>query len=265
MVSSTQSVTESPGLPVTVTGNSTFCTGTSTNLTANVSGGTTPFVFQWKQGTANVGTNSNTYAATATGNYAVEVADSKGCKGMSTPLAVTQRPAPATPTLTASASAIVTGGTATLQATIGAGLSAQWLLNDGPIAGATQTSYTATQGGNYTIRVTNSDGCSTTSPPLTINLITALEEPQSGIDFQVSASPNPSSGIMAVRIDSQRGKTVVVTLSVRDLSGRNLYQKQIRVNGQHTESLDLSQQPTGLYLLNATTDSQQSHVRLIRQ
>jgi hypothetical protein len=265
VVSATQSVIESPGLPVTVTGSSTFCAGTSTNLTANVSGGTTPFVFQWKLGTANVGTNSNSYGATAAGSYAVEVADSKGCKGTSVSVAVTQRPAPATPTLTASVSAIVTGGTATLQATIGTGLSAQWLLNDAPITGATQTSYTSTQGGRYTIRVTNSDGCSATSQAVTINLITAIDEPQSGPDFQISASPNPSQGMIEIHLMGQRGKTISVTLMIRDLTGRSLYQKQIRVNGKHTEHLDLTQQSAGLYLLNAATDQQQTNLRLIRQ
>lgn len=265
VVSATRSVTESPGLLVSITGNPAFCAGASTALTASVSGGTAPLIFQWKQGTANVGTNSNTYAAAATGSYAVEVADSKGCKGTSTPVAVTQRAAPATPTVTASVPAIVTGQTTTLQATVAAGPSVQWLLNDAPITGATQTTYAATQGGSYTVRATNSEGCSATSPAVTISLITAIEEPQFGSDFTVSASPNPGSGPVEIQLHSQRGKTVSVNLLVRDLMGRNLYQKQIKVNGPHIERLDLSQQPAGTYLLNATTDRQQTTLRLVRQ
>lgn len=265
VVSSTQSVTESQGLPVTVAGSTAFCAGTSTNLTASVSGGTTPFVFQWKQGTTNVGTNSSSYAVTVAGSYAVDVTDSKGCKGTSAPVAVTQQAAPAVPTLTASVSAIVTGGSTTLQATTAAGLAVQWLLNNQPISGATQATYTATQGGSYSVRVTNSNGCSTTSQALTISLITALQEPQAGPDFGVSASPNPGSGAVQVHITSQHSQSVMVTLLVRDLIGRSLYQKQIKVSGQHTELLDLSQHPAGLYLLSASTDIQQTNLRLIRQ
>lgn len=265
VVSATQSVTETPGLPVSITGASGFCAGGSTALTASVSGGTAPLVFQWKQGTANVGTNSNTHSATAAGSYAVEVADSKGCKGTSAPLAVTQRPAPTTPTITASVSGIVTGETATLQTTVATGLSVQWLLNNATIAGATQPTYAAMQGGSYSVRAINGEGCSATSAALTISLITALTEPQSGPDFRVSVSPNPGSGPVAVEVSGQRGKPVVVLLTIRDLTGRNLYQKQIRVNGQHTERLDLSQQPAGMYLLNATTENQQTRLRLIRE
>lgn len=258
-------VSETPGLPVSITGNPGFCAGASTALTASVSGGTAPLAFQWKQGTTNVGTNSNTYAAAAAGSYAVEVADSKGCKGTSSPLAVTQRPAPTTPTVTASVPAIVTGETATLRATVATGLTVQWMLNNAPIAGATQTTYAATQAGSYTVRATNGEGCSATSQAVTVSLITALEEPQTGTDFRVSASPNPSSGAVEVQLYSQRGKTVSVLLTIRDLMGRSLYQKQIRLNGQHTERLDLSQHPDGMYLLNATTEQQQTNLRLIRQ
>ena len=265
VVSATQSVTETPGLPVTVTGSTTFCAGTSTMLTASVSGGTSPLTYQWKQGTTNVGTNINAHAATTAGNYAVDVADSRGCKGTSAPAAVTQRAAPAIPTVTAGVPAIVTGETATLRTTVATGLSVQWLLNDALIAGATQATYATTQGGNYTVRVTNSEGCSATSQAVTVSLITALAEPQSGPDFRLSASPNPSVGSVSIQIESQQGKTVLVLLTIRDLTGRNLYQKQLKVNGQYTERLDLLQHTAGMYLLTATTADQQTSLRLIRQ
>lgn len=265
VVSATQSVTESSGLPVSITGNNAFCAGTTTTLTAGVSGGTTPYVFQWKQGTTNVGTNGNSYAASAAGSYTVDVSDSKGCKGTSAGFAVTQRAAPATPTVTASKSAITTGETATLQATGTTGMTVQWLLNDAPIAGATGATHATTQGGRYAVRVTNGDGCSATSSGMTISLITATDEPQPGAEFTVLASPNPSPDLVEVRLYSQPGKLVSVNLTVRDLTGRSLYQKQLNVRGQHTERLDLSGQPAGMYLLNATTDKQQVRLRLIRR
>lgn len=264
VVSATQSLTESAALPVTVTGNNAFCAGGNTTLTAAVSGGAAPFVFQWKQGTASVGINSNTYAATVAGSYAVDATDSKGCKGTSASFAVTQRAAPTTPAVTTSASAIVTGETATLRTTVEAGLTAQWLRDGQPIAGATQATYAATAGGSYSVRLTNTEGCQTTSPVVTISLITALEEPRPGDEFSVSVSPNPGSGPVAVRLVGQPGKTASVTLTLFDLAGRSLYQKQIRVTGSHTEPLDLSARPAGVYLLQAITDRQQAQLRLLR-
>jgi|GEM_PF-3455070 len=264
-VSDTKVITETSALPVSIMGNNAFCAGTSTTLTASVSGGTTPFTYQWKQTAANVGTNSNTYAATTAGSYGVEVSDSKGCKGTSSAFAVTQRAAPATPTITADKPAIVTGETATLRTTVAAGVSVQWLLNDAPISGATQTTYTATQAGTYGVRATNSEGCSATSQPVAISLITAIEVLQPETDIQAVVSPNPGSGLFDVRLNSPRNKPLRVLLTVNDLAGKGLYQKQIEINGSHTERIDLSQQPVGLYLLNAAIENQQIQLRLIRQ
>ncbi len=265
VVSATQSVTESPGLSVNITGTTAFCAGGNTVLTASAPDGAVPLTYQWKQGTTNVGTSSNTYTATAAGSYAVAVTDSKGCKGTSTGLTVTQRVAPAMPTITTSVSAIVTGETATLRTTVATGTTVQWLLSDTPITGATQATYTATQGGKYTVRATNTDGCSATSTALTISLITAINEPIIGSDFQVSASPNPSSDVVEVRLAGNRGKTVLVTLTVSNLLGQPLYQKQVELNGTHTEKLDLSRHTAGMYLLNATSNGQRTSLRLVRQ
>ncbi|WP_128548646.1 M12 family metallo-peptidase [Larkinella soli] len=43
----------------------------------------------------------------------------------------------------------------------------QWYRNDAPIAGATTLTYTATQAGKYTLKVTQ-NGCSTVSPPVSV-------------------------------------------------------------------------------------------------
>ena len=81
----------------------------------------------------------------------------------------------------------------------------------------------------------------------------------------MTASPNPSPGAMQVRIVTQPGRTISVTLTLQDLTGRSLLREQISVSGQHTELLDLATQPAAIYLLNATTDGQKSSLRLLRQ
>ena len=170
-----------------------------------------------------------------------------------------------TATITASAPGFVTGGSVTLTAATNTGQTYQWTLAGQPIAGANTRTYIARQPGTYAVSTTNTDGCSATALPVTIGLITAVDEPQPDPDFQVSVSPNPGQGPVQVQLVNQRGKTVLVTLTVRDLAGRSLYQKQVKLSGQHTESLDFSQHPAGLYLLHAATDTQERALRFIRE
>lgn len=64
--------------------------------------------------------------------------------------------------------AFCAGGQVALKATTGAGLSYQWLLNGAVIPTATDTVYTASTSGNYSVKVTNSTSCSDTSSAITV-------------------------------------------------------------------------------------------------
>jgi PKD repeat protein len=65
---------------VNITGNTTFCEGSSTILTANASGGTPPYTYDWSASTAPGSYVDNTYTATGEGTVAVTVTDSAGCR-----------------------------------------------------------------------------------------------------------------------------------------------------------------------------------------
>ncbi len=61
------------------------------------------------------------------------------------------------------------GGSVVLNANTGAGLTYQWQLAGGDIMGETNSSYTASLAGNYTVKE-YSGACNATSPPVTITL-----------------------------------------------------------------------------------------------
>jgi PKD repeat protein len=67
---------------VNITGNLTFCEGGNTILTANASGGTPPYTYDWSTSTAPGSYVDNTYTATGAGTVAVTVTDSAGCRGV---------------------------------------------------------------------------------------------------------------------------------------------------------------------------------------
>jgi gliding motility-associated-like protein len=98
---------------------------------------------------------------------------------------ITVRPQPSVSVAPLNPAAVCAGQwvelTATLNAGGGAAPAYQWLLNGGTIAGATNDTYRATQTGDYSVRVTNTDagnGCSSTTTPavsVTVNPLPRID------------------------------------------------------------------------------------------
>ena len=92
------------------------------------------------------------------------------------------------------------------------GVNYQWFFNNSPINNATSQSYTATQDGNYTVKVTYQYGCITSAPY-------AYSNGGVGIDENIIAFnlfPNPVSNVLT--INNLSGK--MAAYSLLDLSGR---------------------------------------------
>ena len=147
----------------TITGSNTFCPGGNTTLAA--SAGTS---YQWSlNGSSIGGATSQTYAATAAGNYTVAVTNGSGCSGTSAPFAVSQA-ALATPTVSPSGpTTFCSGGSVTL--TSSAAANYQWLLNGVAINGSTSQTFNATATGSYSVMVT-SGSCSATSSAVAVTV-----------------------------------------------------------------------------------------------
>src|SRR4029453_13084915 len=121
------------------------------------------------------GATSNSYNATASGNYTVQVTDGNSCtSAASAATSVTVNPLPPTPTITPGGpTTFCAGGSVTLTSSSASGN--QWYLDGTPIGGATNQSYVATASGDYTTVVTSS-GCSSapsTATTVTVNPIPA--------------------------------------------------------------------------------------------
>jgi len=142
-------VTE-PEATITANGPTTFCEGSSVDLSAPDQPG-----YSWLWST---GATSRTINVAASGSYSVTVTNANGCSKTSAPVVVTVNANPATPVITASGpTTFCQGGSVTLTASA----ADNYLWSNG----ATTQSISVNASGWYSVTVTNASGCSVTSSP----------------------------------------------------------------------------------------------------
>jgi hypothetical protein len=78
----------------------------------------------------------------------------------------------------------------------------------------------------------------------------------------LNVSPNPSNGLFELKINSSSAMSG--NLKVTDMLGKVvMLENNIQVNGTYTKTLDMTNMPVGIYLLNITTDGKQNTYKLI--
>lgn len=133
----------------------------------------------------------------------------------------------------------------------------QWTVNGSPIATAIDTFWVALQNGSYTIRVTDSSGCSTFSIPYNFNRFSQLEQ----FKKSLSVYPNPVKEILSLEVGSGFANSHFEVLNSVGQVVPTIFE-QIGLNSfqLNTEGL-----PFGVYLLKASSDGQVGIVRFIKQ
>jgi len=125
------------------------------------------------------------------------------------------------------------------------------VLVDGEV---NDTLYTM-QAGTYTATVTNSEGCEYTTPVFGANL--SIEE--AGL-FSWNIYPNPANDVVTVELD---GLQKMDAIQLVDLSGRVL--KEWTTNDETKLSLDISEIPSGYFILKLNSGSKNWSKKLIVQ
>lgn len=157
--------TVTPAPPVTFTPAAPeICLGETTTVTA--SSPNTGYTYTWEPGTLVA--NSVNLSPTVTTDYYITALDNSGganngCVLYDT-ITLTVNPLPAANITVNGASNVCEGDTVELQANTGATYTYQWLDNNNPIAGATDSVLVVSQTGTYAVVVTNANNCVATSP-----------------------------------------------------------------------------------------------------
>ena len=145
----TLNVTTSPTIVPTFSAVSAICSGAT--LPALPTTSTNNIVGSWSPALSNTATNTYTFTPTA------------GQCAINGTMTITVNSNPTSNIAAGGATTFCEGGSVTLNANTGSGLSYQWIKDGNTIASAIGASYNATNTGNYTVQVTNSNGCSATS------------------------------------------------------------------------------------------------------
>ncbi|MCO4293047.1 immunoglobulin domain-containing protein, partial [Solitalea sp. MAHUQ-68] len=168
--SATVNVTVNPLPTVTVApaGPIAGCAGDVIVLTATSQAGMN---YQWYNGATAVGTNTNTYSATTSGNYSVVVTNpTTTCSAPSNVVAVTITPIPDVTLTNPGPYVFCQGGSVTFSVPAQAGASYQWYNGATPV-GTNSNSFTATTSGTYTVVVTfTATSCKATSAAVSVTV-----------------------------------------------------------------------------------------------
>ncbi len=192
----------------------------------------------------NTGGTGLCITATHAGNYYVTVTDNGNCTASSNHLAINVYPLPAV-------SISVNGDTMTaFNAT-----SYQWYLNGTTILNATSNVYVATQTGNYTVAVSDANGCVAFSNPVNISTV-GIHELVEGQGMKVY--PNPlDAGFWTLECGANM---VGGNAEIFDDNGRLVYQSKI----QSIKSAIEFNAARGIYFLRLFSAEHTATLKLIK-
>ncbi len=206
----------SPSLTITLLNLDTIvCSGQNVNLCAP----SNFLVYQW-----NTGETTKCITTNIAGNYYVTVTDNNSCRAESNHLAISFYPMP-------SVSVSVNGDTLSVYNAV----TQQWYLDGNAISNATSNVYVATESGNYTVAVTDSNGCTGTSNAILISGIANLVE-----EVGVSIYPNPVYDKLFVETSG----TEIEQINIYNTTGTLVSQTK----QPQTKSIDISALAQGVYV-----------------
>jgi hypothetical protein len=236
----TVTVNPAPTGSISASGSTSLCEGDSVQLTVSTAQGNS---ILWSNGA----TTQSIWVKTG-GTYSVQLTSAQGCTATTNSIStsVLQRPSP------------VIGQNGNELTVSPAAASYQWYLNGSAISGATSQTITISQGGDYSVVVTGSNGCTATAYHSAVFRVNT-----SFIAYQ--AYPNPVTADLRLAYTLKEGGQV--TFTIMDDQGR---QKMVIPVGnqapgdhQYTIRNAAMRLGTGFYLLKITVGDKQVIHRIV--
>lgn len=187
----TVNVLNSPTAPlITYNGSTVFCQGDSLMLSVSATDDAT---FHWKLNGGGYNGSTNSLYAKSSGTYTVDITNANGCKVSSVnSVLVTVKENPTLPTVNQSGpTTFCEGASVTLIATLNPAYNYQWRNDNITLTNMTSNTYTATTSGNYSLQVSNAQGCITQTSPIQVSVKPMASKPEIVTEnYQPNQCPN---------------------------------------------------------------------------
>lgn len=177
------------------------------------------------------------------GLYQVKATSNKGCSDLSKLISVNVKPSPERPEITFESPNILTSSYSENN---------QWHKNGEIISGATAQQYAITSTGEFTVRYTAANGCSTESMSYGMSLSSVEESTKEGI----SIYPNPASDLLNIDLNES------ATYQLNDVSGKLILTGKLN---KGSNQITVSSLAAGVYNLQVKGNTNSTVIRLIRQ
>lgn len=217
------------------------CNGSAT---AYPQGGTPPYTYLWSTTPPQTTATADSLCS---GTYTVTITDCSGNTTISHVI-MTNYPNP-TPTISADSANWTVHCNQTYN-------SYQWYFNGSMIAGATNQDYTPTQNGNYSVWVTNSNGCTAMSVKFDVGWlgIAEIKDENSILIF-----PNPANEDITINSDLS-SKNVV--MSIYNIEGQLIMRQKLQ---KIKTTINISLLERGMYFVKMSTDEGMVMKRFIKE
>jgi hypothetical protein len=228
-----------PVAQIAASGPLSFCTGDSVMLSGlfNLNDN-----WQWYFNGLPIGQASPSIVVNQDGNYYAEVTNNCGTS-ISNTITINLYPVPATPAIVLSNDTLLTGSN---------GAFYQWFYNGNPISGATGSYYVPTTNGDYTVMITDSNGCTAISTIFTMTTVSVG-------DYNItpfSVFPNPFNDLLIIELNQ------ATQAELYSSDGKLLMQQKLE---QGKNRLALGYLKSGMYVLRMTNDREAKNFKLIKK
>ncbi|HWS59332.1 MAG TPA: T9SS type A sorting domain-containing protein, partial [Flavobacterium sp.] len=141
----------------------------------------------------------------------------------------------------------------TILSTTGTG-SYQWFLEGVAIDGAINQTFTATQNGNYTVEITDANGCKGIS---SVFIISNLSLNDNSVNKKINIYPNPTTGLVTISNEDN--------LTIDKIEIVNVLGKTVATKTENTSQVDITSLSNGMYVFKIYSGENVSIKKIIKE